>query len=204
MSLIMDRKIVALLLPMVCLASFGGSVCEAQQANSSPPEQAAQGFLSSWTSDRHGLAAGDIVTILVDEHLLASAQADESTTQLRDRDLGFSTGTGGTTIRTRNDGRHYYINLLDAADLSVVMSAFLYGGAKIVEHVPVGKYRLKYAVGQKWYGTRWLFGPKTVFKKLDQVFEFKLQNNQIRGYQLDLYLQPVGLASAPKDYAFDF
>jgi flagellar L-ring protein precursor FlgH len=40
---------------------------------------------------------------LVDEHLLASAQSDESATQLRDRDLGFSTGTGGTTIRTRND-----------------------------------------------------------------------------------------------------
>jgi len=39
---------------------------------------------------------------------------------------------------------------------------------------------------------------------LDQIFNFKVQNNQISGYQLDLYLQPMGLISTPKDYAFDF
>jgi hypothetical protein len=59
-------------------------------------------------------------------------------------------------------------------------------------------------VGDAWYGTRWLFGPKTVFRKMDQVFEFKIQNNEIAGYRLDLYLQPKGLAGTRKDYAFDF
>ena len=81
------------------LGLLGASSVAAQQTNATPPATQRTGFLTSWTSDRHGLQAGDIITILVDEHLLASAQADESATQLRDRDFGFSTGTGGTTIR---------------------------------------------------------------------------------------------------------
>ena len=84
------------------------------------------------------------------------------------------------------------------------MTAFIPSGSKFIEHVPVGKYRVKYAVGQNWYGTRWLFGPKTVFKSLDHVFDFNIKDNQISGYQLDLYLQPMGLIASPQDYAFDF
>ena len=63
--------------------------------------------LTSWTSDRHPLREGDIITILVDEHLLASAQKDESATQLKDRDVGLNANTpgnnSGLSIRTRND-----------------------------------------------------------------------------------------------------
>jgi hypothetical protein len=113
-------------------------------------------------------------------------------------------GLAPLTIRTRSDGRHYYLKLIDDTDASTAMTAFIPSGSKFIEHVPVGKYRVKYAVGQNWYGTRWLFGPKTVFKNLDQVFDFKIKDNQISGYQLDLYLQPMGLISSPKEYAFDF
>lgn len=113
-------------------------------------------------------------------------------------------GSAPLTIQTRNDGRHYYLKLFNASNGSETLSAFVRGGSTFVEHVPVGKYELKYAVGDVWYGTRWLFGPKTVFRKMDQVFEFKIQNNEIAGYRLDLYLQPTGLAGARKDYAFDF
>ena len=113
-------------------------------------------------------------------------------------------GLAPLTIQTRNDGRHYYVKLLKASNGSEILTAFIRGGATFVEHVPVGKYILKYAVGETWYGTRWLFGPKTVFRKMDQVFEFKIQQNEIAGYRLDLYLRPVVLASAGKDYTFDF
>ena len=113
-------------------------------------------------------------------------------------------GLAPLTIRTRDDGRHYYLKLIDDRDASTTMTAFIPSGSEFTEHVPVGKYRVKYAVGQNWYGTRWLFGPKTVFKNLEQVLDFKVNDNQISGYQLDLYLQPVGLISSPKDYAFDF
>ncbi len=116
----------------------------------------------------------------------------------------YNKGLAPLTIQTRDDGRHYYLKLLNASNGSETLSAFIRGGSIFVEHVPVGKYELKYAVGDVWYGTRWLFGPKTVFRKMDQVFEFKIQNNEIAGYRLDLYLQPVGLADKRKDYAFDF
>jgi len=113
-------------------------------------------------------------------------------------------GSAPLTIQTRNDGRHYYLKLLDASNGSEILSAYIRGGATIVEHVPVGKYELKYAVGDVWYGTRWLFGPKTVFRKMDQVFEFKIHKNEIAGYRLELYLQPSALADNDKDFDFDF
>jgi len=113
-------------------------------------------------------------------------------------------GLAPLTIRTRNDGRHYYLKLIDDANESTMMTAFIHSGSKFVAHVPVGKYRVKYAVGQFWYGSRWLFGPETVFKYMDQVLEFKVQDNQISGYQLNLYLQPMGLLTAQKNYVFDF
>ena len=111
-------------------------------------------------------------------------------------------GSAPFTISTRDDGRHYYLKLLDASNGSEALTIFMRSGTTLAEHVPVGKYELKYAVGKVWYGTRWLFGPKTVFKKMDQLFEFKIQNKEISGYRLDLYLQATG--TTEKDYAFDF
>ena len=117
---------------------------------------------------------------------------------------GYHKGSAPLTIQTRNDGRHYYLKLIDASNGSEILSAFIRGGSTFVEHVPVGKYELKYAVGDVWYGTRWLFGPKTVFRKMDRVFEFKIHKNEIAGYRLELYLQPTALAQNKKDFAFDF
>ena len=107
-------------------------------------------------------------------------------------------------LRAPLGGRHYYLKLHSTANGSEILLAFIRGGSTFVEHVPVGKYEIKYAVGDVWYGTRWLFGPKTVYKKLDQVFDFKIQDNEIAGYRLDLYLQPLGRASERKEYVFDF
>jgi flagellar L-ring protein precursor FlgH len=89
------------------MMTFGPSSGEAQQASTPPTQEPAQGLLVSWTSDRHALREGDIITILVDEHLLASAQKDESASQMRDRDLGLTARTPGSTsgvgLRTQND-----------------------------------------------------------------------------------------------------
>ncbi len=74
---------------------------------SPPAQETPVRTLHSWTSDRHVLQEGDIITVLVDEYLLASAKKDQSATQLRDRDLGFGANspgsTSGITLRTRND-----------------------------------------------------------------------------------------------------
>jgi flagellar L-ring protein precursor FlgH len=107
MSWIFRTARVVPVLSLVALMTFLPVNAGAQQTTTPPPTQQSQGFLTSWTSDRHILQAGDIVTILVDEHLLASAQKDESATQMRDRDLGLtaalSGGNSGGTLRTRND-----------------------------------------------------------------------------------------------------
>jgi len=65
------------------------------------------GVLRSWTSDAHVLQVGDIVTILVDEFLLVSANRAEVASREKDRQLGLTGGATGTTmgggVRTEND-----------------------------------------------------------------------------------------------------
>lgn len=76
-----------------------------------PPAAAAQATLptrTSWTGDRTRLQAGDLVTILVDEYTLATADRDESRSFDRDRNLGLVGGSGGEAavnvgIQSRND-----------------------------------------------------------------------------------------------------
>ncbi len=113
-------------------------------------------------------------------------------------------GFAPLTIQTRHDGRHYYVKLIRENDHSEAFSAFLKSGFTLTEHVPVGKYRLKYAVGKTWYGIKWLFGSETVFHSMDQVFDFRFQGNEIKGYRLNLYLSPLDASHTQKTYAFDF
>lgn len=116
----------------------------------------------------------------------------------------FAKGLAPLTIETRLDGRHYYVKLIREADGSEALTAFVKSGATLTEHVPVGTYRLKYAVGDKWYGEKWLFGGETVFHVMDQALEFKLKGSEIMGYRFKLYSKPLGRAKAHKTYAFDF
>jgi hypothetical protein len=113
-------------------------------------------------------------------------------------------GFAPLTIQSQHEGRHYFVKLIRESDQSEAFSAFLRSGFTLTEHVPVGRYRLKYALGQTWYGTKWLFGSETVFQSMDQVFDFKFQGNEIKGYRLNLYLSPLSASQAPKTYAFDF
>jgi len=52
----------------------------------------------SWTSDRHHLQVGDLVTILVDESTLASANRVDLRVQNRDRDLRLAGGLDGQGV----------------------------------------------------------------------------------------------------------
>jgi len=64
---------------------------------------------TSWTGDRKRIAAGDLVTVLVDEYTLATANRDEARLRDRNRNLGVSGGSGttgvGAGVRTVNDDR---------------------------------------------------------------------------------------------------
>jgi hypothetical protein len=70
--------------------------------------------------------------------------------------------------------------------------------------VPLGSYKIKYAVGNQWYGERYLFGPETSYYMADKRFDFELRGDHIRGYSIDLLLQLNGNLQAkpisPKDF----
>ena len=78
----------------------------AQQADP-PPSPSGIPTRGSWTADSHRLSEGDIITVLIDEFILASANKNQSATQERDRDLSLTAsvngGGGRGGIRTRND-----------------------------------------------------------------------------------------------------
>ncbi len=102
-------------------AGLGGQ--EAPGAPASPPaatptsgEEATVGTPAptrpsrgSWTGDRTRLGPGDLVTVLVDEQTLATANRDEARIRDRDRNLGVNagagSGSGGFGVRTVNDER---------------------------------------------------------------------------------------------------
>ncbi len=50
----------------------------------------------SWTSDQHQVAVGDLVTILVDEYTLASANRTEKASREKGRDLRLAAGGTGS------------------------------------------------------------------------------------------------------------
>lgn len=59
---------------------------------------------TSWTSDRHSVRVGDVVTILIDEYTLASSNLTDVASNEKDRDLGLASGAGmGSGFRTQND-----------------------------------------------------------------------------------------------------
>ncbi|MBW2614530.1 MAG: DnaJ domain-containing protein [Deltaproteobacteria bacterium] len=116
----------------------------------------------------------------------------------------FYQGTAPLKIKTRGEDRHFFIKLIALPEKKEVVSIFIRGGDMLKIRMPLGIYALKYAVGETWYGTRWLFGDDTVYSRLDQKIEFKFTENEISGYSIDLYLKPVVLSKASQDYAFDF
>lgn len=75
--------------------------------NTAPPPTSSIPARRSWTSDRHALQQGDLVTVLIDEFILASANKNQSATQERDRNLGITAGVGGGSstggLKTQND-----------------------------------------------------------------------------------------------------
>ena len=89
---------------VVTLALLFATNAPAAHAQQPPPGPPLRG---SWTSDRLGLQEGDLITILIDELTLASADRNERNSQQRSRDLSVAAGSGGApsggSLRTGND-----------------------------------------------------------------------------------------------------
>ena len=85
------------------------------------------------------------------------------------------------TIKT-STGSNYYVKLEDELG-RIVLTAYVTGGRDLTTNVPVGRFTMKYAVGETWYGTEYLFGPgeRTRTWKADELFEFDETHEQTWG-----------------------
>jgi hypothetical protein len=116
----------------------------------------------------------------------------------------FHRGMAPLKIKTRYEGRHFFVKLLEQPDQKEVLTTFIRSGDMLKLHIPVGVYAVKYAVGDTWYGDRWLFGSETVYSRIENDIEFSFENNEISGYSIELYIEPRLLSEKTKTYTFDF
>lgn len=95
-------------------------------------------------------------------------------------------GVAPLEIKT-SAGSNYLIKLEDVSSGRNILDVFIRGGSTIEIEVPLGTYRLKYAVGQTWYGYEHYFGPSTGYSKADSNFRFYNDGYRVSGYTVTLY-----------------
>jgi hypothetical protein len=82
---------------------------------------------------------------------------------------------------------NYLVKLVDVETRKDAEIIFLRSGESVTVDVPLGKYEVRYASGEKWYGLENYFGPMTDYNKADQLFSFTIIGNQVSGYEITLY-----------------
>ena len=85
------------------------------------------------------------------------------------------------------EGTNYYIKLEGWKTNKEVMTIFIRGGQKFEAKVPLGKYRVKYATGEVWYGKEDFFGPNTYFSQALEPLTFEKKGRYLRGHTISLY-----------------
>lgn len=99
-----------------------------------------------------------------------------------DATLSVVTSTGG----------NYWLKVIDADNRQEFASYFIRGGDTLDINLPQGSYELKYAHGDTWYGTKYLFGDDTSYAKADRTFEFECYSDMCTGYTVELIRQLNG------------
>ncbi len=95
-------------------------------------------------------------------------------------------------ITVPRGGGNYFVKVEDWFTSQNVLDFFIRDGTTVEVLVPLGSDRIKYAVGQTWYGTDNLFGQNTSYAKASSRFDFTDAGDKYHGYTLDLILQPNG------------
>ncbi|NNM34630.1 MAG: hypothetical protein HKO53_16235 [Gemmatimonadetes bacterium] len=94
------------------LLLLGGALCATFMASAlagqtSPPPvdgpSAGPPVRHSWVSDQRSVSVGQMVTILIDEQTLASADRERTSVRDRSRDVGVAVNGSGGGLRTDND-----------------------------------------------------------------------------------------------------
>lgn len=106
-------------------------------------------------------------------------------------------------IESKNS-EHTYIKLYDSISEKLALTIFVRAGETIQFDVPLGSYVLKSASGLTWYNEKNCFGHNTNYTKEDAIFDFKIVNNNVKGYTLSLIKVVNGnlrsIDIAPEDF----
>lgn len=103
-----------------------------------------------------------------------------------------SAGWAPLQVVTADQGSHFYVKAQSTSNANAFRTMFLRSGETLNTRLPLGSYTIKYAAGKNWYGQQCLFGTNTVFNKADQEFSFTKQRDSVKGFRIELILQPDG------------
>ncbi|WP_261526402.1 hypothetical protein [Burkholderia multivorans] len=89
-------------------------------------------------------------------------------------------------------GSNYLVKLSNAETHEDVLNVYVIGGTTANIKVPLGRFTVKYASGDKWYGYKKYFGQDTVYAEANTLFDFTREQDGISGYSITLYKVPNG------------
>jgi hypothetical protein len=87
---------------------------------------------------------------------------------------------------------NYYVKIVNWESHSPKLVFFVRSGETASVRVPIGVYELRFAAGEKWYGEEYLFGPDTAYGKADERFEFRVEDEKVSGFTVELIKQING------------
>jgi hypothetical protein len=107
-------------------------------------------------------------------------------------------------IRTPAGDEAYFIKVVDDSTNATLMTLFVPSGETFDTKVPLGSLRIRYAVGENWFGPEKLFGPDTSFNAADKTFDFSEDSEGYKGYTVELIRQIGGNLDTRAITAADF
>jgi len=96
------------------------------------------------------------------------------------------------TISASTVGTDSLIKLVSESTGEVASAYFIHGGSTVVSQAPAGKFIVKVAAGQQWFGDTNLFGPQTKYFKAAKVLSFANYGRRTKGYNLVLEKSSFG------------
>ncbi len=193
------------------LQGDGNSSRAMTSGNSYSPERVPEnndylGGISSITPFNESDTATSVTSVTKrPETLSQSVTLSEHSVPAHGEITNYSDGKAIAPLEIRSSrGSYYLIRLYDYDSDRVKFSVFVHGGKSLYIDVPLGTYTIKYASGDKWYGSNNLFGAETQYFKTETSFDFRTEGNRVSGYTLTLYKVENGNLQtrpiSPKDF----
>ena len=115
----------------------------------------------------------------------------------------FNGTTAPFKITTPSDG-NYVMKVEDWNTKECVAQYLIRRSSTLSIELPLGSYKLKFAVGDKWYGMKFLFGPTTSYSYVPDKMDFYISGDYARGHSIELIPQVNGNLETPPMKATDW